>query len=184
MRSADDTKPGEWEQYIQVDYDTRTVFFDGSFTIKSSNKLKSIFDKFNSSEEEVTLHMDSDGGDLRAVFSLIQFLESRKFRLTVKVTGCCFSAAPLILMCADKRIAHKDTMFMLHEGNILGSFSTRNELDTFVVYNTIMTKQLFDYLDKKTSSFSGCWHGRLTNREDYYFDAIEAKMGGFIDEIS
>lgn len=64
--------------------------------------------------EKIVITLNSAGGDLYSGFALYDQIRASKKPVDIITTGCCMSAAVLILQAARKRYARKHTIFMVH----------------------------------------------------------------------
>jgi ATP-dependent protease ClpP protease subunit len=66
-------------------------------------------------QEEIILSISSPGGETMPGFRLAQFIEQElNAPVTARVWGLCASAATYTLLCCAKRIAHPESVFVLH----------------------------------------------------------------------
>jgi ATP-dependent Clp protease, protease subunit len=70
------------------------------------------------SNEEIRLHIDSNGGSLRAALQLYYSIRGMKLPVTGIVVGSCHSAAILVLQGCVKRLAFSNANFLLHYASI------------------------------------------------------------------
>ena len=73
------------------------------------NKLKALEDVQN-----ITLRINSEGGDIFQAFAIYNYLKSCKANITVKIDGIAASAASIIAMAGDKILMPENSMLMLH----------------------------------------------------------------------
>lgn len=65
-------------------------------------------------EKELTVSINSIGGNLDTGTSIYSLLRSKRFAVTTYVTGTCQSAAVLIFLAGDQRIIHPSASIATH----------------------------------------------------------------------
>jgi ATP-dependent protease ClpP protease subunit len=83
--------------------------------IKDKHIQKIIRQISESPDKEVTILIDSEGGDVESAEFLHGFLLSSPKNITTIVTGNCCSATVLIAIAGDERWAIPTARFMIHE---------------------------------------------------------------------
>lgn len=80
------------------------------------HQVNMIAEALEAGETSISLYINSPGGDLEAGFAIYQLLRSRPLNLSVKVDGCCASAAilPLLAVPVENREATSTSSFLIH----------------------------------------------------------------------
>ncbi len=127
---------------------------------------------------EVTLAVDSSGGDSHTAFTLAASLRGR-CPLAV-ISGRCFSAAVLVALAADRRVASKSSKFMVHRVSS-AAYGDDRELSAIVTRLIGLNEMAADYIVERTGQPASTVVRWLEG--DTYFDAEAAKAAGLIHEI-
>lgn len=141
---------------------------------------KDIKDALAIDDDDITIMLNSGGGDVFSGNEIFYMLHEAPNNITVDITGFAGSAATVICCAADKVRAVPSAMYMIH--NVASSahgdyHALQHEADVLMnankgIANAYMSKtgmaqeELLALMDKET-----------------WMDAREAKEKGFIDEI-
>ena len=137
--------------------------------------------------KEVIMYLNSPGGEAFQGMSItdeMRILKESGIKITVEGRGLIASASIPVFLMANKRIATKNTIFLIHPAALAkwGFFTeTLKDLQSQAKLITMLQKNYAD-------SVSAC--SNLDNekvlemmKQDHWFTAQEAKEFGFIDEI-
>ena len=130
--------------------------------------------------DELTVHLNSPGGDIFDGLAIYQALKDHKAKVTVRVDGLAASIASVICMAADTLIMAPKATMMIHDGWSMG------------VGNAADLRKLADLLDKqsdiiasvysdRTGQPTDFWRDRM--RDETWYNAQEALDAGLIDQI-
>ena len=129
-------------------------------------------------DEEITLEMNSYGGDVFLGIDLCNTLRAHPGHVTAVVTGIAASAASIAIMGANRIQAYSNTQIMVHHAW------------TIVAGNAIELRKAADDLDSIGESVLASYTGRLDEKEvkklldaETFLSAAKAKEIGLIDEI-
>src|SRR5690625_3948963 len=129
-------------------------------------------------DEDITLEINSYGGDVFLGIDLMNSLRSHQGKVTVIVTGIAASAASIIAMGADEIKMYSNTQLMIHNAW------------TFAVGNAKELRKVADDLESIGESVLASYTHRVDADtvtrlldEETYMSASKAKEYGFIDEI-
>lgn len=138
-----------------------------------NHKMKSIKE-----DEDITLEINSYGGDVFLGIDIMNSLRSHQGKVTVIVTGIAASAASIIAMGADEIKMYSNTQLMIHNAW------------TFAVGNAKELRKVADDLESIGESVLASYTHRVDADtvtklldEETYMSASKAKEYGFIDEI-
>lgn len=129
---------------------------------------------------EMTVHLNSPGGDIFDGLAIYQALKNHSAQVTVVVDGLAASIASVIAMAADTLIMAPKATMMIHDG---WSMAVGNAADM---------RKMADLLDKqsdiiasvyadRTGQPADFWRDRM--RDETWYNADEALAAGLIDEI-
>jgi ATP-dependent protease ClpP protease subunit len=130
--------------------------------------------------DEITVHLNSPGGDIFDGLAIYQSLKDHSAKVTVKVDGLAASIASVIAMAADTLVMAPKATMMIHDGWSVG------------VGNASELRKLADVLDKQSEIIasvyadrsgqpSDFWRDRM--RDETWYNADEALAAGLIDEV-
>ena len=136
--------------------------------------LQVIIDAIDSGED-IELIISSYGGDLDHALAVYKLLKPISDKITAKVIGKVASAATVILLAADKRIADQDAELLIH----FPSTELRGTADE--LEETAM--ELRKYEGKLKEIYSGIAGAETLLKEERWLTAKEALDAGLITEI-
>lgn len=136
--------------------------------------LQVIIDAIDSGED-IELIISSYGGDLDHALAVYKLLKPISDKITAKVIGKVASAATVILLAADKRIADQDAELLIH----FPSTELRGTADE--LEETAM--ELRKYESKLKEIYSGIAGAETLLKEERWLTAKEALEAGLITEI-
>ena len=136
--------------------------------------LQVIIDAIDSGED-IELIISSYGGDLDHALAVYKLLKPVSDKVTAKVIGKVASAATVILLAADKRIADQDAELLIH----FPSTELRGTADE--LEETAM--ELRKYEGKLKEIYSGIAGAETLLKEERWLTAKEALEAGLITEI-
>ncbi len=132
---------------------------------------------------EITVRINSGGGDPFAAAAIGNLLEEHKAHTTARIDGYCCSAATIIACHCDKVIAANDSTYMIHP--------VRMSLDGYAGVETL--QQCIDAIATIRENIIGLY-ARKTGREKdevagwmdatSWWTAAQAKENGFVDELA
>ena len=133
------------------------------------------------SGDEITMFINSRGGEVNAMFSIIDIMSAIRSPIRTIVTGQAASAAAVIASSGKKRLITENARIMIHEvWSIVGG--SISEIDDAVTQMTKEQEKLINILAKNTGKTDGEIKFMI-KKADKYFDANEAKTFGFVDEV-
>ena len=138
------------------------------------NKLKALGDV-----ENVTLRINSVGGDVFEAQAIYSYLKTHKAHKTVRIDGLAASAASLIAMAGDRIVMPENALMMIHNPAML-AWGEASEM-----------REAADILDKVRDTIAAVYVARTgigydeirtMMDEETWMTADEAKEKGFCDE--
>lgn len=165
--------------------DTRTIYLYGEIDNKKAyevcKELKYL--DFIDSSKEITLEINSIGGEVSSGFAIIDTINCIKAPVKGIVCGTAASMAAIVLASCSKgkRYALPHSTIMIHQplGGLNISQASDIEIYTKNILKTknIIIQLLSDVTGKSVEKIA------LDIERDYYLDANEAKEYGLIDDI-
>lgn len=134
------------------------------------------------SREPINLYINSVGGDVIAAFSLINVMESSITTVDTHAIGEVLSAALLIFVTGNRRVAYKHSTFMYHSVSAIHAGDSKH-IDVQYAY----TKNIQERIEEITSLYTNIPLEKLKDlldkREDYYFYYLQALEYKVADEV-
>lgn len=171
-------------QETQETVTERTLFLNGTIAEESwfdDDVTPQIFkDELNSGSGDITVWINSPGGDCIAAAQIYNMLMDYKGNVTVKVDGIAASAASVIAMAGTKVLVSPVSMLMIH-----------NPM-TVAFGNSVEMQKAIDMLDSVKDSIlnayeikTGLSRAKLSHLMDAetWMDANKAIELGFADEL-
>lgn len=162
--------------------DNNTQEFYEYFGIGDNTMSPSKFRKFllENKGKNITLYIDSPGGDVLAASTIYTDLLEYKNNVTAKITGLCASAATVIAMAANKVVMSPTAQFMIHQawGNVSGN---KQDMKQFAEVLKSVDESIINAYERKT----GLSRDKISSlmEKETWMDANAAKEYGFVDEI-
>lgn len=137
-------------------------------------------DELNAGEGDITVWINSPGGDCFAAAQIYNALKEYKGKVTIKVDGIAGSAASVVAMSGDKIYMSPVSMMMIHNP-ATGAFGDHVEFE-----------KVIDMLDGVKNSIINAYHIRTNisrNKlskmmdDETWMDAVKAKELRFADGI-
>jgi len=131
--------------------------------------------------DDITLRINSPGGDVFDGVAIHNSLKNHKAKVTAHVDGIAASAASFIAMAADKIVMPANSFLLIHGAS---GMSWGNADDMRAVADDL------DRIDKSltatyvTRAKSTTAKVKALMKEDRLMDAAEAKQWGFADEVT
>ncbi len=82
------------------------IFIDGQIGdsfFEEGVTLKNVQDQFDKNAKEITVHINSGGGDVREGFAIHDFLRNTGKKIITRNIGKCYSIATVVLLAGDER---------------------------------------------------------------------------------
>lgn len=141
---------------------------------------KSIRETLDGVTDDITIKLNSPGGDVFEGVEIYNYLKDHPSKVTVEVTGVAASAATFILSAADEAIMNVGTSVMIHEAS---TFTWGNKQDIQKTLNALET--IDDSILSIYSQKTGQTIDQLETwmKEEKWFTAEEAVEYGFATEV-
>lgn len=132
--------------------------------------------------KEITVYINSGGGDVFAAQAIGNMLERNAATVTAHIDGLCASAATIVACHADKVVAAADGSYMVHPVSMgVCDYLTAEDLNNCLkALETIRSSIITLYAKKSGKTEDECakWMD-----ETNWWTATEAKEKGFVDEV-
>ena len=182
---VDQTSSGErsYDIYSRL-LEDRIIFLSGEINTEVANSViaQLLFLEAKNSEKEISLYINSPGGEVDAGLAIFDTMNFIKSKVSVICVGLAASMAAVLLSSGEKgkRYALPHSRIMIHQP--LGGFSgqasdIKIHAEQILKIKDVINKILSENTGKSVEEIE-----RDTNR-DYYLTAEEALKYGLIDEI-
>lgn len=162
----------------------RTLFLNGTIAEESwfdDDVTPQLFkDELNSGTGDITVWINSPGGDCVAAAQIYNMLMDYKGNVTVKIDGIAASAASVIAMAGTKVLVSPVSMLMIHNPATV-AFGDTTEMQKAISMLDEVKESIINAYEIKTG-MSRAKLSRLMDAETW-MDANSAVEMGFADEI-
>ncbi|MGN7760465.1 head maturation protease, ClpP-related [Paenibacillus sp. 22594] len=133
-------------------------------------------------KKNITVYINSDGGDVYAAHTIHNVLKRNKASITVYIDGIAASAASVIAMAADKLIMPVNATLMIHDPliGISGYFNTEDLAGMKDLLDQVKNSIVAAYMIK--SNLTDKEISKLMSNETYMTGKQALEMG-FADEV-
>ena len=162
----------------------RILFLNGTIAEESwfdDEVTPALFkEELNSGEGDITVWINSPGGDCVAAAQIYNMLMNYKGNVTVKIDGIAASAASVIAMAGNKVIVSPVSMIMIHNPATIAAGDT-SEMQKAIAMLDEVKESIINAYEIKT----GLSRAKLSHLMDAetWMDANSAIEMGFADEI-
>lgn len=132
--------------------------------------------------KQITVNINSGGGDVFSGVAIHNMLKSHKAHVTVKIDGLAASIASVIAMAGDKVIIPRNAMLMIHNAwtfAVGNANDLRKQAEDLEKVNSVVINS---YLDKNPDIDEDKLRSLMD--EETWLTAQEAKDLGLVDEIA
>lgn len=170
--------------WIKDSDETRTLRLEGPIDKESfwgDEITPQMFrDELNAGEGDVTVWINSPGGNVFAAAEIYTMLKDYKGSITVKIDAIAASAASVVAMAGDTVQMSPVAMLMIHDPSTVAMGNTKDMEKAIEVLNEVKESIINAYASK-----SGLSHARIANlmSNETWMNAKKAVELGFADEI-
>ena len=131
---------------------------------------------------EITVRINSGGGDVFAATAIGNMLEQHKASVTAKIDGLCASAATIVACHCSKVVAANDSTYMIHPVKMgLFGYADAVTLQQYIDALGAIRDNIISLYAKKTGRDKDEVAEQMDNTS--WFTGAEAKENGFVDEL-
>lgn len=162
----------------------RTLFLNGEISDETwygDEVTPQLFkDELNEDSGDITVWINSPGGDVFAAAQIYNMLRDYKGHVTVKIDGLAASAASVIAVAGDTVLVSPVAMMMIHNPATLAMGNTKDMEAAIAMLNEVKESILNAYVDK-----TGLSRNKLSKMMDdeTWFNAKKAVELGFADKV-
>lgn len=173
-----------WNWKNQTETAERTLFLNGTIAEESwfdDDVTPQLFkDELNSGEGDITVWINSPGGDCVAAAQIYNMLTAYKGNVTIKIDGIAASAASVIAMAGNKVLMSPVSMMMIHNPATI-AFGDHNEFTKAIEMLDEVKESIINAYVLKT----GLSRTKLSHLMDSetWMNANKAIELGFADDV-
>ena len=162
----------------------RTLFLNGEISDETwygDEVTPQLFkDELNAESGDITVWINSPGGDVFAAAQIYNMLRDYKGHVTVKIDGLAASAASVIAVAGDTVLVSPVAMMMIHNPATIAMGNTKDMEAAIAMLNEVKESILNAYVDK-----TGLSRNKLSKMMDdeTWFNAKKAVELGFADKV-
>ena len=170
--------------WIKDSDETRTLRLEGPIDEESfwgDEITPQMFrDELNAGEGDVTVWINSPGGNVFAAAEIYTMLKDYKGSITVKIDAIAAAAASVVAMAGDVVQMSPVAMLMIHDPSTVAMGNTKDMEKAIEVLNEVKESIINAYASK-----SGLSHARIANfmSNETWMNAKKAVELGFADEV-
>lgn len=179
------------ESVLQTyDFMDRSVFITNELTMDHANSVFEILKFWNNIDEmdevpveerkPICIYINTPGGDLDAVFSIISSIKVSKTPVYTYTIGTAYSGGFFIGICGHKRFGFPYSSFMFHEGSAMDGGDAHKFIQRVEFYKAQLAR-LKKVVLENTKITPDEYSERKNN--DWFMNPEEAIRYGVIDEI-
>lgn len=162
------------------------IILNGEFDDASMENIYFKLEKLKDDKniEEIKIYINSNGGQVNALFPLIDLIDSLKGKKMVHtiILGKAYSCGVILSMCGHKRSAHKRSEILIHE--VSGGFEgTNTQIQLDAIRMKEINKELCKIIKEKTKMKIVDIDKYLNSSVDKFMTAEQALNFGIIDQI-
>lgn len=162
----------------------RTLFLNGEISDETwygDEVTPQLFkDELNAGSGDITVWINSPGGDVFAAAQIYNMLRDYNGHVTVKIDGLAASAASVIAVAGDTVLVSPVAMMMIHNPGTIAMGNTKDMEAAIAMLNEVKESILNAYVDK-----TGLSRNKLSKLmdEETWFNARKAIELGFADKL-
>lgn len=163
----------------------RRVYLRDEVTVDSVFPvIESIFTMADEGPEDITLFINSHGGEVFSAFELIDCIRTVKCKVNTVCSGVAYSCASLILSAGTcLRFASKNSRIMVHQCSLsVQDFKNIEEMKTLNSELKFSNNKVFSLLEEYSKGKISLKNKNYFNK-DRFLNADEAKELGIVDLV-
>jgi ATP-dependent Clp protease, protease subunit len=136
-------------------------------------------------EKELTMYINSDGGDLTDALALIDIMKNSNYKIKTVGIGIIASAAFLIFACGEKgsRVISKNTSIMCHQFTC-GIMGKQHDMEAHFKEMEMSKERVINVLKEATNLSTKVIKEKLLPPTDFWMTVDELVKYGVADIIS
>lgn len=182
MSTKSQDNDNETNNNPDIDFDTRTIYLYTDVNSQIAKEISRAISHFNQGKYPIYLYINSPGGDVAAMISIMASLKQSQNPIIIDITGEADSAAAFIALCGTYTRMFKLGSMMFHKmwfTHIEGSTTEVEEINK----NTQKTMKRIVKEMLKDKKITYAEFMDKMGEKDWTITPEEAKKYGFINEI-
>lgn len=184
--SGDDSDSDDDKDGVSLKVYKSSIYYRGEIKEPHATdlcvKLKELADKYHDTDQTITLHLTTEGGDIFAGIIMYEALRSSRVPVHVVAEACVCSAGTVIMLGASRRFMHTTTVILVHSlaswmGGLQKPKEIREELQNSETLLQIMT-EIYEKHTKLTKAGL-----KKLYETDLYMRHDECLRLGFVDKV-
>lgn len=161
--------------------ETRDIWLDTEISWEYCNFLVQYLNWIDQDENKdpVTIHIMSDGGDLRTMFTIYDTIKKMNTPVITVNEGSCHSAAFIVFLAGHKRAMNKHALFIAHEGSSVLGGSYRESKAAMKQYDAEV-EVMKNIIIHETNLTYEQIEEHFSSEADWYIGLEEAKEYGIL----
>ncbi len=170
-----------------LDLDNRFIYIFDEIDARMAENVVMSLSHLSREEGKITIIINSPGGSVNDMFAIYDAIQATPNEIVTVGIGEICSAAGLLLVCGDKRLASPNAMFMAH--NVQGGIDDEGEMWTAnsqMKATLVVWKMWAKCMAKHTNHTENYWFKELGNtvRELWLTtDQMKQKKHGVVDGV-
>ena len=146
----------------------------------SAKQFSDEMNKLDSSVKEISLRINSPGGDVFDGITIYNRLKQHPARVTAYIDGISASIASIIMLAADEIVMGEGSLILVHLPWTMAA-GNRTDFDNTIMRLMDIEEQMISIYAKKTKKSRADIRQML--EAETWLDASQAKEEGFIDTV-
>ena len=160
------------------------IYLHGGIDDRMSERVNREINLLNLQDKSIPMLLDinTPGGSVYATFSIVNTIQHSANRITGCVNGSCMSGGIPILASCHKRIAYKNSAFMIHGSHYYMSGTVEDH--RLQLEHSLKIEEFYYQIILERTGFKPEFLEKLKmHKKDHYFYVAEALENNLIDQI-
>lgn len=167
-------------ELLNIDVSVNVLTFDDNGLLRFRAEFRAAHE---SGQDIIPIVIDSDGGDINALFAMIDLMNTTDKPIATIVLGRAYSAGAVLLSCGTKglRFAAPNSSIMLHDVSTATAGKV-DEVEVITKYLIRQNKKIFKLVESNCGMKPGEL-GKKIDKLDLFLSPNQAKSIGLIDFV-
>lgn len=167
-----------------IDFESRRIHVDLEVgEVMSSIIIRGLIKLSEISNEPIEIHLSSNGGDVYDGLAIYDAIRNCPCDVIIFAHGKIMSAAFIVFLAGDIRLAMPNTTFMMHSVSYEPDKAKVKDHEIDVQEGKRINNLFLDIMSTRTKKPKNWWYRKILS-QDFYFNLTEAKEHGIISNIS
>jgi ATP-dependent Clp protease protease subunit len=167
--------------------ETRTIYLGDSIDqevgvgpVMADHFIKAMVLFNQTPDKPIKVILNTLGGSWYDGMAIYDAIKASPCHVRAEVLGSAMSMGSIIIQAADERIAHPNSVIMIHDGGDMFEGHARN-FEVWGKNSALIRHRMYEIYAERSNKPVKYWEKRCT--VDYILNAHEAKAEGLIDEV-